>query len=240
MKCSFKNFTRAFNDDDDAAKSVRDAHDIGQGHSLVFMQEKLTSDLGMRKSLYGAIKKIKLLLFRSKNVVTTSSKAAAMKERIQLYSSLYVGCKFRQANLDDFFRHENHEYPPSIPEYGKIRKPTAKSDFLKCLPTEIDETVDQASVTRYDAPLVDDCITDGPALVQMNAPKLARTYGEYREFELGSKVKSMTNGAERIYIAFDVYKANSRKRETRESRGKGEGGRFLIKKNTPVYRDGQK
>ena len=159
-----------------------------------------------------------------------------MKERIQLYSSLYVGCKSRQANLDDFFRHENHEYPPSISEYGKIRKPTAKSDFLKCLPT-IEGTTDQASVVRHDAPLVDACIVDGPALVQMNAPKLARTYGEYCEFELGNKVKSIANGEKRIDIVFDVYKSNSRKRETRESRGKGEGVRILIKRDTPVYRD---
>ena len=56
----------------DAAQSVKDAHDIGQGHSLVFMQVKVTSDLGMRNSLYVTIKKNKLPLFRSKNVVTTS------------------------------------------------------------------------------------------------------------------------------------------------------------------------
>ena len=191
----------------DAANSVRDAHDIGQEQNLLFIQEELTGDLGMRKSIYGTIKKTKLPLFRWKNVVTTSKakkKTTAMKERIQLYSSLYVGCKSRQANLDDFFRHENHEYFLSISEYGKIRRPTVKSDFLKCLPTEMDETVDQASVTWYDAPLVDACIIDGPTLVQMNAPKLARTYGKYCEFELGSKVKSMANGAERIDRVFDM------------------------------------
>ena len=88
---------------------------------------------------------------------------------------------------------------------------------------------------RHDAPLVDACIVDGPALVQMNAPMLARTYGEYCEFELGNKVKSIANGAKRIDIVFDVYKSNSRKRETRESRGKGEGVRILIKRDTPVY-----
>ena len=51
------------------------------------------------------------------SVVTTSKarkKTAAMKERIQLYSRLYVGSKFRQANLDDFFRRENHKYPNTV------------------------------------------------------------------------------------------------------------------------------
>ena len=47
----------------------------------------------------------------------------------------------------------------------------------------------------------------------------------------------MANGAERFDIVFDVYKVNSPKRETRESRGKGEGVRILIKKNTTVFRD---
>ena len=29
-----------------------------------------------------------------------------------------------------FGSHMNHEYPPSLSEYGKIRKTTAKSDFI--------------------------------------------------------------------------------------------------------------
>ena len=59
--------------------------------------------------------------------------ASALKERVQLYSSLYIGCKLRQADVDEFFWHENHEYPPALSDYVKIQKPATKSYFLKCL-----------------------------------------------------------------------------------------------------------
>lgn len=38
-------------------------------------------------------------------------------------SSFTQHCKSRQADLSDFFRHENHDYPPALADYGKIRKP---------------------------------------------------------------------------------------------------------------------
>ena len=37
-------------------------------------------------------------------------------------------------------------------------------------------------------------------------------------------------------IVFDIYRKASRKRETREGRGKNEGVRISINKNNPVYR----
>ena len=35
--------------------------------------------------------------------------------------------------FEAFFAHENHAYPVSLSEYGKVRKSSAKSDFLQCL-----------------------------------------------------------------------------------------------------------
>ena len=84
--------------------------------------------------------------------------------------------------------------------------------------------------------MVDAYIVDGAALVQMNAPKLARTYGEYAEMEVCSKVKAMANKCERVDIVFDVYKSCSRKRETRDGRGQNDGVRVSIHKNTPLFR----
>ena len=72
----------------------------------------------------------------------------ALKEWIQLYSSLYEGCKSREPNLDDFFRHENYEYSPLLPDYGSIRKPTLKAYFLKCLT----EFTDDSNKETYEAP----------------------------------------------------------------------------------------
>ena len=222
---------------ENAAKSVMDAHKIGQKQYSTFMQEKIMNEPSARKSLYCTIKKNNLILFRSKNAVKTPKsklQTNTLKERVQLYSSLYVGCKSRQANLEDFFSHENHEFPSALSECGNIRKPTAKADFLKCLSTESDK--EQTPMERNEPPMVDAYIVDGAALVQMNAPKLAKTYGEYAETEVCNKVKALANKCERVDIVFDIYKNCSRKRETCEGRGKNDGVRVSIRKNTPVFR----
>ena len=79
-------------------------------------------------------------LFRQKNTLSTPKsklKLLSLKSDCQLYASLYIVSQVRQADLSEFFAHENHAYPVSLSEYGKLRK-TDKSDFLNCL-TEIAE-----------------------------------------------------------------------------------------------------
>ena len=81
-------------------------------------------------------KKNRLALFLSKSIVTVPKvkrererETAELKERIQLYSSLYVGFRSRQANLGEFLCHENYEYPPLLSDYGSIRKTDFESRF---------------------------------------------------------------------------------------------------------------
>lgn len=42
-------------------------------------------------------------------------------------------CQSRQGNLQEFFSHENPDYQSPVSQYGTIRKPRAKSDFMKYL-----------------------------------------------------------------------------------------------------------
>ena len=135
-----------------------------------FIKERLCSSDDQKMSIYATMKKKRLALFRSKSIVTVSKvkrEIAALKALIQLYSSLYVGCKSRQANMDEFFRHENHEYPLSLSDYGSICKLTSKADFLKCLPQFTDDS-NKNTFEKYEDPSFDGCIIDGAALVQMN------------------------------------------------------------------------
>ena len=134
-----------------------------------------------------------------------------------------------------FFYHENHEYPPSLSDYGSIRKPTSKVDYLKCLPQFIDDS-NKGTYEKHDAPNLNGCITDGVALVQMNNPRTSKTFGEYCRIEISEEVERIPNTVEGVGIVFDVYRNTSRKRETREGRGKNKGIRISIEKNTPVYR----
>ena len=76
---------------------------------------------------------------------------------------------------------------------------------------------------------------DGAAFVHMNPPKLSTNYGDYCEHELGWKVKSLAKSVKRIDVVFDIYKQQSRKKETRQERTKNNGVRISIKKDTQIF-----
>ena len=42
-------------------------------------------------------------------------------------------CQSRQGNLREFLSHESLDYQSPLSQYGTIRKPRAKSDFVKYL-----------------------------------------------------------------------------------------------------------
>lgn len=62
-------------------------------------------------------------------------------------------------NLENFFKHENHPYPPSISTYEDIR-PSVKPDLLQCLKK------------YYNASeKCDSILLDGPVIVDFLDPK---------------------------------------------------------------------
>jgi hypothetical protein len=61
-----------------------------------------------------------------------SLKVSALKTDCELFSRLYIACQCRDGDLAEFFRHENHPYPPSLSQDGSLRFGT-KSDLLQCL-----------------------------------------------------------------------------------------------------------
>jgi trehalose-6-phosphate synthase len=141
-------------------------------------------------------------------------KIASLKDDCKLYASLYVACQSRSGDLADFFAHENHSYPPSISEYGKLRKCT-KSDFVSILEsTGTTKETPPADVTAK--------VFDGAAVVQMMRSQAAKTYGEYsRDIFWPFVVNSQDGSVRRLDVVFDVYTERSLKVETRERRGKG-------------------
>ena len=70
----------------------------------------------------------------------------------------------------------------------------------------------------------------------MNNPRTSKTFRECCRIKISEKVERISNTVERVDIVFDFYRKASRKRKTREGRGKNEGVRISIKKKTPVYR----
>ena len=84
-----------------AATTVRNAYSVGKKKCSDFIKERLCNSDDQRIPIYATVKKKRLALFRSKSIVTVSKvkrETTALKDQIQLYSGLYVGCKSRQTS----------------------------------------------------------------------------------------------------------------------------------------------
>jgi len=140
-----------------------------------------------------------------------------MKSDIQLFSRMYISCQVRDGDLDTFFEHENHAWPPSIAENNKMRL-GSKADLLKCLERE-DESPDMS-------PPVEVSILDGAAIVQSLDPnrsdKRVLTFSDYALKLVLPYISKQLMSVDRIDVVWDTYRPDSLKVHTRHSRGTGD------------------
>ena len=141
-----------------------------------------------------------------------TQKLANLKSDCNLFSHLYIASNFRDGNLEDFFKHENHPWPPSLSEQGQFRLPTKKSDLL----TFLASVADLQPPSYYDAKAL-----DGPAIIHSLPVKEARTFDGYSDNIFIPWTKQMLQNSNRIDVIWDVYKADSLKEFTRAKRGEG-------------------
>ena len=210
-----ENINRKFIVSPASSASVRNTLNTGLQVYDIFCEERLVSG---KRSIYDTISQNKLPLFRQTNTLSTPKRKLELlsfKPDCQLYASLYIASQARQADLDDFFAHENHAYPLSLPEYGKLWK-TDKSEFLNCL-QEIQEP-------SYNGP-------QDMKMIVING--VAPSTHEYCEIELGEKLKKVAVPVSQLYLVFDVYREDSLKAETREGRGNVIG--VPMKDSTLIY-----
>ncbi|VDI48086.1 Hypothetical predicted protein [Mytilus galloprovincialis] len=157
---------------DDLGNPFLETKSLGQEQFEKYTKERLVD---RTTSVFDTIKRNKLPLFQTpppaKKTSTTDHKLMALKSNCSLFSRLYIACQSRDGNLDDFFRHENHAFPPSLSQNGTIRLGT-KADLLsKCLerltpPTDV-------------KPVVSSVILDGSAVVNMLKPVNIKSFNEY-------------------------------------------------------------
>ena len=143
--------------------------------------------------------------------------------------NLFVACQAREGDLENIFTHENHCYPVSVSEYGRLRKGTAKSDFLEC--------VEEWDSSSLEPPEVEAKTIDGPAFININTPKTSRAFREYCSVQVTEKVRQILQCVVRLDFVFDTYKSDSIKEQTRENRGKSI--RISVRKETPICRQFQ-
>ena len=121
------------------------------------------------------IKRNKLCLFSRPPVKEKSQKQLqlkSLKHDCSLFSRLYIASQIRNGDLDEFFKHENQQYPPSLSQLGGLRIGT-KSDLLHCL--EESNLVH----SNFSHPTVQVSILDGAAIVNMLQPGTAKTFDDY-------------------------------------------------------------
>lgn len=149
---------------------LRNIQSLGQEQYNRFVEERLVSCI---KPITDTLSKnnLPLLSFpKSKAVTKEKSKVAQLKSDRGSFSKLYIASQTRDGNLEDFFKHDNQPYPPSISEYGALRTPTAKGDLLSL----------ESSVPKvYKTPDFDAVFMDGPAVVNYLMSKDATTFSDY-------------------------------------------------------------
>ena len=91
-----------------------------------------------------------LLTCKSGKKPTKSTfKICSLKNDVHLLR-MYISCQARDSDMDSFFEHEHHAWPPSLASNG-IMHQTSKSDSLwteKCVPDVDVKNVDGAPLVR--------------------------------------------------------------------------------------------
>ena len=209
--------------DSEASTSIKIAQQLRENQYNEFVRDRIYDN---KESFYNILRKNKLRLFKQNNLVISSKtkqKIVNLTSDCKLYSRLFIVCQAREGNLENFFAHENYSFPITISAHGKLRKCASKSDFLKCL-YEIEEP-------SVESPKVDMKVIDGVAFVCINAPKCAKTIGDYcMEFE--EKAFKIANNVQRTDFVFDIYKDHSLKLQTQDTRGNGM--RIAVRPETPL------
>ena len=124
------------------------------------------------KPITASIPRNQVVLFneQSTKLRDKGCKVSLLKSESNLFSRLYISCQRRDGNIDIFYSHENHPFPPSLSTYGELRL-GKKSELMNCIERHVRNTN-----TKPKAEVV---ILDGAVLVNMLRPKESRTFGDY-------------------------------------------------------------
>ena len=151
--------------------TVRKIEKLGQEQYDTYVIDRLVNQT---KPISAPIKKNNLPLFNRlpiREKTKSQLQLTSLKNDCSLFSRLYVASQVRGGNLDDFFEHENHAYPPALSQNGKLRLGT-KSDLVRCLE---DLVASQEDATN---PNVQVIILDGSVIVNMLRPASAKTFSD--------------------------------------------------------------
>ena len=165
-------------------------------------------------SIHDPIKKNSLPLFscpQPKTKGKQTGKISSLKSDVSLFSRLYIAMQHRESDMSKFFSHENHPFPPSLSDQGKLRF-GKKSDLLEVL---VDDIHSEPPDTIHAQ------LLDGAAVVHLLPTVNVVTFDEYADKIFLPHISKQLESCTRVDIVWDIYIPNSIKESTREKRGKG-------------------
>ena len=109
----------------------------------------------------------------------------------------HIASQARVCDLNEFFTDENHAFPVSISEHGKLRTFKEKSKFTQLL--------HKVFKLKYEEPNVQIKVIGGTAFVNLYRPSTSKTFAKYYNDELVKIVYSFSMGVDRMDFVFDRY-----------------------------------
>ena len=170
------------------------------------------------RSIHDPINKNSLHLFRSPTLKTKSKQAgqiSMLKSDVQLFSHLYIVMRHREGDMNTFFKHENHPYPPSLSDRGKLFECSSPED------------TNRASIS------FDINILDGAAVVHFLSTTSISTFNDYAGSVFIPHIMKKLESSKRVDVVWDTYIADSMKESVRERRGKGIRRKVIGKNKIP-------
>ena len=196
--------------DESVVNTVRTVQSKGKDQYATYCKEVI---FDRTRSIHEPIKKNVFPLFSSRPKAKTkqAGKIPLLKNDIALFSHLYIVMQHRVSDMSKFFRHENHPFPPSLSDLGKLRL-GKKSDLLNILTKD----------TQNDLPdFIDVKLLDGAAVVHLLPTTNIVTFDEYADQVFVPHILKQLENSKRVDIVWDTYIPSSIKESTREKRGKG-------------------
>ncbi|KAJ8043846.1 hypothetical protein HOLleu_11123 [Holothuria leucospilota] len=140
-----------------------------------------------------------------------TGKIAMLKNDVALFSRLYIVMQHREGDMNQFFQHENHPFPPSLSDNGRLRF-AKKSDLL----TKLEQTNQNDPPSSFDVKVL-----DGAAVVHLLSTNNVSTFDEYADKVFVPYIKAQLDNSKRVDVVWDTYINTSIKESTREKRGEG-------------------
>ena len=152
-------------------------------------------------SIHNTISKNFLPLFKCqqpKQISKASLKLTVVTNDRYLFSQLYIASQQRDGDLEEFFKHENQPYPPSLSEFGQLRF-GKKSDLFACVNRESPPPPESYNVKVF----------DGAAVVHALQVSSVSMFLEYADCTFLPFLQNHLRCTKRVDVVWDAYHSAS-------------------------------